>query len=359
MIGLDRAAVWVSLADVDPDLVILGVQKRFKNVQPRKLAGTTQSFKIKENNINEIRITEKAGKTLIKIDFSYARFGKDNNVFPLCTEAGKELVENDLIKIIKDISLTRVTRQELNYEYIEICLQESIKSFYAYHNVITLFYRALKRGNYTKIGTCFEDYDYQSDFYYNTGFIFQLNPSWKMRLYSKTHEHNKKNQDKVKGANLRLEHRMSKQILEYYCKTSAAANLTLQMIKERILSRTGKMLFEHLRNEVYRDISVLEKKFENFKSGDIESLIRDYQNYILDEKVINQIITEKSTKSSRQTERYRKKVKDALKEFEARGSPKRTNFGNIERLEFFINKLLYIKIEVKCSYQEHLTFSYI
>lgn len=358
MIGLDRAAVWVKLADVDPDLVILGVQKRFKNAQPRKLAGTTQSFSIKENNINEIRVAERTGKTLIKIDFSYARFEKENNIFPLCTEAEKELVENNLIKIIKDVSLRRVTRQELNYEYIEICLQESIKSFYAYHNVITLFYKALKRGNYTKVGTCFEDYDYNNDFYYNTGFIFKINSSWKMRLYSKSHEHNKKNQDKIKGANLRLEHRMSRQALEYYCKSCIVSDLTLQVIKEKILSKIGKILFQHLKNEIYRDISILEKKFENFKSGDIESLIRDYQSYILDEKVINQIITKNSTKSIRQTERYRKKAKEALKQFEARGSPKRSNFGNPERLEYFINKILYIKAQVKCNYQEHLTFDY-
>ncbi|MBR8702283.1 MULTISPECIES: hypothetical protein [unclassified Fusobacterium] len=356
MIGLDRAAVWVSLADVEADLVILGVQKRFKNVNPRKLAGTTQSFKINENNINEIRVCEKTGYTLVKIDFSYARFGTDNNVYPLCTEAGKVLVENQLVKIIKDISLKKISRNDMSYEYLEICLQERIKSFYSYYNIISLFYKSLKRNNYTKIGTCFEDYDYASDYYYNTGFIFQMNRGWKMRLYSKSHEHNKKNLDKVRGANLRLEHRMTKMALDFYCKTSIVSELKLQVIKEKILVKIGKILFEHITKELYRDIGILEKRLKDFESRKIPNLIRDLQEHILDEKIVNQVIQQNSTKGSRQTRRYKNKVKEALKEYETRGSPKRSNFDNLERLEFFINKIIFFKVKVKCNSKKHLTF---
>ena len=168
MVGLDRAAVWVQL-EVEADLVILGIKKRFADVKPKKLAGNTQTFKLNENNLNEIRVKEKLGKTLVKIDFSYSKYGKENNLYPLENEISKIIVEEKLIDIIEDISLVKITRSDLNYDFVEVCTQEAVKSFYEYHNIISTFYRSLRRAISHQQGVRFENYDLNLDFFYASG----------------------------------------------------------------------------------------------------------------------------------------------------------------------------------------------
>ena len=69
MIGLDRAGVYVELENVEADLIILGIRKKFPQAEPRKLAGATQTFKINTRNINEIRVTDRFYKVLVRIVF--------------------------------------------------------------------------------------------------------------------------------------------------------------------------------------------------------------------------------------------------------------------------------------------------
>ena len=85
--------------------------------------------------------------------------------------------------------------------------------------------------------------------------------------------------------------------------------------------------------------------------------MRDYQEHILDEKIINYIVSKNSNKSRAQIFRYRKKIREALGQYQSRGSPKRQNFGNIERLEIFLNKILLLNKKVKFNYEDGLTFS--
>lgn len=357
MVGLDRAGVWVRL-DVDTDLAILGVLKEFPDAKPRKLAGATQTFIIKKENLNEIKIKENSGKTIIKIDFSYSRHEKENNLFPLENEFSKIIVEEKLVETLKKITLEEVKRTQLNYEYLEVCIQERVPSFYAYHNIISTFYKGLKREYQKNDSLRYENYDIKRDYYYSTGFTFQINTGWKVRLYSKSHEHNKKNPDnKVLGANIRLEHILSGSAIKFFCKTSKVADVTIGVLQEMFLKKINKNLFEIFEKEVFRDIEILKEKFKNYTSRTLSSLVRDYQENILDEKIINNIISDVE-KSQRQIIRYRNKVKENLQEFQNRGSPKRENFGNIERMEIFINKILLFDIKVKCSYNEPLTFEY-
>lgn len=357
MIGLDRAAVWVQL-EVEADLVILGIQKRFTNIKPKKLAGNTQTFKLNENNLNEIRVKEKLGKTLVKIDFSYSKYGKESNLYPLENEISKIIVEERLVDIIEDISLIKVSRSDLSYDYIELCTQERVKSFYDYHNVISAFYKSLRRAISHQEGVRFENYDLNSDFFYSTGFVFQINPGWKIRLYSKTHEHNKKNsQNKILGGNIRLEHKLTSTALNYFCKTSRISEISIEILKKKVLGKIGIQLFKYLESEVQRDIDILENKLRGYTSRTLPLLVRDLQEHILDEETVNYVVTKLATTSERQVKRYRQKIKIALEEFQNKGSPKRSNFGNIERLEFFINKILSYKVKVKCRYKERLTFN--
>lgn len=358
MLGLDRAAVWVDL-EVSADLVIIGIKKYFKNVQPKKLSGGTQTFLIAEKNINEIRVREKPLKTMVKVDFSYSRYNRKDNLYPMTSEIGKVLAEEEIVQIINNISLSNITRENLKYEYLEICIQEDIKSFYDYHNIISLFYKSLSRNFKTSEKMRFENYDIAGDYFYNTGFIFQIDTGWKMRLYSKSHEHNKKYPGSSRHPILRLEHRLTSGILKLWCSSKLVKDFTIEYLKNEIVKQIGYKFVEDLQEEIDRDIEFLEDKFKDFTSRSLKTLVRDYQEHILDEKIINYVITKLSNKSYAQKKRYREKVKTALAEYQIRGSPRRNNFNNIKRLEFFIREILLIDIEVKCSYTEHLTFNII
>lgn len=357
MLGLDRAAVWVDL-EVDADLVVIGVKKFFPGVQPKKLSGKTQTFIVNDGNINEIRIREKPLKTMVKVDFSYSRHNRNDNLYPLTSELGKVIAEEKIVQIINKISLSEITRENLKYDYLEICIQEDIRSFYDFHNIISLFYKALSRNFKTFEKMKFENYDVLQDFFYSTGFIFQIDRGWKMRLYSKAHEHNKKSTEKSLPK-LRLEHRLSSGILKIWCSTNMVKDLTIEYLKNEIVKRIGNNLVTFLQEEIDRDIKFLEEKFKGFTSRDLNTLVRDYQEHILDEQIINYVVTNLSTKSVVQTKRYRKQVKIALEEYQARGSPKRNNFGNINRLEFFIKQILLVNVEVKCSFRQHLALNFV
>jgi len=356
MIGLDRAAVWVEL-EVESDLVILAIKKRFAGVQPKRLAGATQTFLINKENVNEIRVKEKPLRTVVKIDFSYSRFQSDDNVYPLTDDVKKMLVDMNILTILQDITLLKIELSQLRYEYLEICVQEDVRSFYDFHNIISAFYKSLSRNIKTKERLQFNNFDINQDFFYSTGFIFQMDRGWKLRIYSKAHEHNKKSENKVFGAKLRVEHRLTSSMIKYFCSTTVIEDITIEYLHS-VVSKIGIILAEYLKTELERDIQVLLDKMKDYKSRTLKILTRDLQEHILDEKTINYVVTKLSEKGSRQTERYRAQVKEALEETQTRGSPKRNNFGNIERLNFFINKILGVKSSVKCSYQEYLTISF-
>lgn len=355
MVGLDRAAVWIQL-EVDAELAILGIRKKFPHIKAKKLTGNTQTFKINKDNINEIRVKEKAGKTLIKIDFSYSKYKREDNLYPLEDEKMKVLVEDELVNIVEEIALVKINRNHFKYEYLEVCSQENIKSFSQFHNIISAFYRGLKRNVNYQDGIRFENYNSNLDFYYNTGFIYQVNRGWKIRLYNKILEHNKKATEKIIGNSIRLEHRLTTTVLTYFCKSAKISEITISTLKEKILSEIGLKLFKYLESEVQRDIDLLEEKFKDYTSRSLVSLIRDLQEHILDVEVVNYVVTSLGKTSERQIKRYRQRVKEILKEFQENNGIKRCNFGNIERLEFFIKKILCCNIKVKINNKERLHF---
>lgn len=356
MLGLDRAAVWVDL-EVEADLVIIGIKKYFRGVQPKKLSGKTQTFIVNENNINEIRVREKPLRTMVKVDFSYSRFNRNDNLYPLSNEVQKIIVEEKIVEIINKISLSEIKRENLKYDYLEISVQEEIDSFYNYHNIASLFYKSLSRNFKTLDKVIFTNYDISGDFFFSTGFIFQIDRGWKMRLYSKSHEHNKKNNIKSMKPILRLEHRVSSGVLKDLCSTNYVKDLSIEYLKKEILKAIGKKFVIYLQEELERDIEFLKDKFKGYTSRTLRTLVRDYQEHIFDEKIVNSIIMQLTDKSLSQKKRYRNIVKVALEEYQIRGSPRRNNFENIKRLEFFIKKILFVNIQVKCEYNKHLTFN--
>lgn len=349
MTGLDRAAVWCEL-EIDADLATVGIRKKYPAINPKKLSGNTQTYIINSENINEIRIKEKYYKTMIKVDFSYSKKDREDNLYPLTSELGKIIIEERIIKLIEEITLEKIERHQLFYEYFEYAIQEEIESFYSYYNIVSCFYRGLTREiSNKKNSNQFNNYDSDLDYFYSTGFIYQVQKGWKIRLYSKTHEHNKKDLEKVNKPIIRLEHRLNQSVIKRFLGTNNVEALTLEYIEKKLDGIIGIFLFKILKKEIKRDIEILLKNFKEFESRKLESLVRNNQEHILDEKIIDLVIEKLSKKSDRQNRRYKTKINEVLKNCQTRGSPKRDNFGNIKRLEFFIKNILKTKIKLDIS----------
>lgn len=362
MFGVDRAEVWVRV-DADVELIALGIQKKFPGVassgKKDKTGSYSYTFKIEQENINQIKVKDKIYCRKVGVDFSYPRGIRKTNLYPLDDEVEKLLVEEKIVQVVREITLEQeVDRKNFTYSLLEICIQEEIKGFYKYNNLINFFYKALIRkfNNPLMEQSQFNNYDQVTDRFYQTGFTFLGERGWKIRLYSKLHEHNKKHKEKEKSALLRLEHQLTTNRINNIFKTTKIVELPLEVLKEEISKKIGLLLFELLKDEISRSEIILEKHLKNFNSRDLKGLIKDLQEWILDEKIIGYIIQQNSSKSDRQKGRYRAMVKESLEESQTRASPRRDNFNNLERLELFINKFLLVKCEVKAKYTEHLTF---
>ncbi len=360
MIGLDRASIWV-LVDAHIELIDIGIRKKYRHILGRKVLGDTQNYSIGKENINEIKVISHLNKTsTIKIDFSYPRSNAATNLYPLTSEIEKKIADDKILNLVKEISLdNEITIHDLFYDYFELAIQEYIGSFYKFNNLVMIFYRALAREYDTKDSLVYSNYRTTMDRFYSTGFLFKIMTGWQLRLYSKAHEHNKKNLEKQKGALIKLEHKITQSIIKRVCQTSSVNDLTIRDITNSVKKHIGEKLFKLIVNELSRNDKILEKKFSNFDSRELSNLVRDFEEWIYDEKIINSIITRNSKKSQPQIKRYRSTVKIALLESQIRSSPYRESFGNIERLSLFINKLLLIECEVKCSYKKHLTFNFV
>lgn len=357
MYGLDRACIY---ADVQTD--ILYVRERIKILFPKSfsesLSNHNNSYKIDEKNINFIKVEEKKIKkeTTIKIDFSYPRFFSKDNVIPLDSELEKILVEQKILKIFKDLIDYEISEENLKYEYFEFTLQEKIKHFYEYHNIISIFYKSLTRKFRDIDKIQYYNFNKIENKFYTTGFIFQPFQGWKIRLYSKSHEHNKKSEDKIIGTFLRLEHRISKKLIKDYFLTNSIKYISIQGIKDFIKVKISKILAEIIVEEIEKSVDILKQKFKNFRCQELDSLVRDNLEWIFDYKILDDIITSSTNKSYRQIIFYRQKIKKILSHSQEFNSPKRSFFNNLERLELFFNNLILSDIKVKCNTKKHLTF---
>ena len=101
----------------------------------------------------------------------------------------------------------------------------------------------------------------------------------------------------------------------------------------------------------------MKKKFKGFRCNELNSLVRDNLEWILDEKIIDDIITNLTTRSYSRVKVYRQKVREILLTSQSQASPKRDFFGNIERLEVFFNNLILANIKVKCNTKKHFNIS--
>lgn len=359
MYGLDRACIY---ADVQTN--ILYVRERIKILFPKSfsesLSNHNNSYQINESNINYIKIEEKKLKreTRIKIDFSYPRFFSKDNIVPINSELEKIVVEQYILGIYNQLIDYKINEDDLKYDYFEFTLQEKIKNFYEYHNIISVFYKSLTRRFSDIEKVQYYNFNKIENKFYTTGFIFQPISGWKIRLYSKAHEHNKKSEDKIIGTFIRLEHRISKRLIKDYFLINSIKNISIQGIKDYIKIKISKILTEIIIEEIEKSVDTLKSKFKDFRCQELDSLVRDNLEWIFDYKILDDIITSLSCKSYRQIIFYRQKIKKILLHSQEFSSPKRSFFNNLERLESFFNNLILSDIKVKCNTKKHLTFFY-
>lgn len=357
MYGLDRACVFV---DVKTD--ILYVRERIKIMFPHSfsesLTNYLNNYKIDKRNINYIKLEEKKLKriTTIKIDFSYPRFFSEDNIYPLSDELKKTTVEDNLVKLINKLIDYEITINDIKYEYFEFTTQEFVGNFYKFHNIISYFFKALTRKYNDLDKVQYYNFDKNQNKFYTTGFTFQPTSGWKIRLYSKGHENNKKNFKKVKGAIFRLEHRLSKKIIKNYFEFNSVNSIKIEEIKKCIQSTISQALGKIMIEEIEKSVEVLKEKFVDFRCQDLDSLVRDNLEWIFDYKIIDDIVTSSSNKCYRQIVFYRSKIKNILIHSQQRASPQRDFFSNIERLEQFLVNIILFNCKIKCDTKNHLAF---
>lgn len=359
MYGLDRACIYTKIKTD-----ILYVREKIKKLFPKScsesLSNHINTYSVNEKNINFIKIEEKKIKkeVTIKIDFSYPRFFADNNITPLNNELQKIMVEQSLVSLINKIIDYEITLDDLSYEYFEFTTQENIKNFFKYHNIISFFYKGLAREYEDLDKVQYYNFNKIENKFYTTGFIFQPFQGWKIKLYSKGHENNKKNAEKILGAIIRLEHRLNRKFIKNFFKLNNVKYISIEEIKDCIKMTISNKLSNILIQEIKNANEILTKNFKDFKCRDLDSLVRDNLEWILDYKILDDIITLLSNKSYRRIVFYRKKIKEILTQSQVRGSPQRDFFDNVKRLETFLSNLILSDIKVKCNTKNHLTFFY-
>jgi hypothetical protein len=176
-----------------------------------------------------------------------------------------------------------------------------------------------------------------------------------LKVYSKLHEHNKKSPYKEKGGKLRGEWNLTKGGLRSLYSTSKPCDLTIEYLSSELQNFNGLKLFDALSQEIHHNLEYLERKLKDFNPRELKSLVKDYQEWALDDRVMNLAITNVSNVSTCQTERYRKTIREALSESQQRSSPMRDNFNNLERLEEFCREILLLKIEIRLKYTQGLS----
>ena len=107
-----------------------------------------------------------------------------------------------------------------------------------------IFYRALAREYDTKDSLVYSNYRTAMDRFYSTGFLFKIMTGWQLRLYSKAHQHNKKNKEKQKGALIKLEHKITQSVIKRVCQTNSVNDLTIKDIEISVKNYIGEKLFK-------------------------------------------------------------------------------------------------------------------
>ena len=356
MIGLDRASIW-AVTSTESDMVVATILKYFKLENSEKFKRGDEIIRVDHKWINHFRVVDRFVKTRIMIDFNYPRYYRDDNIEPVKKNTEKEEVEEAICSILSKLTGDAFKRSDLEYGNLELCMQFYVGAFYKMHNILIFIYKLLHK-NFKFLGQkrCFYgDYSSKMDRFYSTGFAFELIKGLNFKVYSKLHEHNKKSTDKEVGGRLRGEWSLTKGGLRSLYSTSKPCDLTLDYLSSELQNFNGIKLFDALSQELHNDLSHLEKKLKGFNPRDLKSLVKDYQEWALDDRMMNLAITNVSHVSTRQIERYRETIRESLLESQQRSSPMRDNFNNIERLQEFCREILLLEIEIRLKYTQGLS----
>lgn len=172
MYGLDRAGIYT---EVETEILYVKerLEKLFPNSYSESLSKETTNYEINKKNINKIKLEKKHFSTIIRIDFSYPRFFEENNIVPLTDELKKIIVEENLTHLINQIIDYKISSDDLYYDFLEFTIQENVKNFYKYHNIIAMFYKGLTRKYKDLDKVQYYNFSKSDNQFYTTGFIFQ------------------------------------------------------------------------------------------------------------------------------------------------------------------------------------------
>lgn len=353
--GFDRAGIWIEL-EAESDLVVLGVLKKFPLLATKSI-GRPLHFKIpKHKFINEIQVRPDFNKTRVKVDFSYPRYFRENNLQLSGTEERRE-VEKVIVELVEEISLEKVDMKKVYYNNVEICIQKKVGAFYYYHNLVNLIYKSLCRKYQTVQKAQYSNYSEKMDRFYSTGFQFSMQPGMKLKLYSKLHEHNPKTPSKEVGAILRTEYRLTRGVLKKLFETDKVIELELSHIQYCLVRYFEKSILKLIKEELELNHEKLVKMLKGFNPRELKGIVKDLQEWIFDYKCLGAALTEVSCKSPRQTKRYLEATRKTLEESQSSSSPKRDNFNNIKRLEKFLQDFLFLDYTITHKYGEGLKWS--
>ena len=123
-----------------------------------------------------------------------------------------------------------------------------------------------------------------------------------------------------------------------------------EFIKNTMAQTLGKLIIEEFENSN----KIIKEKFKDFKCRELDGLIRDNLEWIFDYKILDDIVTNYSLRPYRTVVFYRKRIKEILLTSQAKASPQREFFSNVERLELFLKNLILFDCRVKISTKNHL-----
>lgn len=353
MIGLDRAGVIIN-SDMEPEMITASILRDFEHKYGERLKKSEELIRVDHQWVNSFKVKEKSRGSRVIIDFNYPRYFEKHNIEPLRCEKKRIEVENEICKIFEKLTKEEYKRCDFDYVHLEVAMQMNVGAFYRMHNIVYFLYKVLNR-NFAKRDTkkkTFGDYSTTMNKFYSTGFMFEIEKGILLEIYSKLHEYNPRSEKTEVGGKLRGEFKFSKNGLKTLFNTSNTELLSFNHIFEGLREFNESNMLPLIKEGIEEDLLYLERKLAEFNPRELRCLVRDYQEWAIDEKIMCLAVSTASNTSQRQVERYRKKTRTSLKESQERSSPLRDNFGNLERMVDFCKKILLLDVEFGLNYSK-------
>lgn len=355
---LDTANI-MTVAATELKYISLLLDEKFKGLGKCQVANdeSEASFKFENYWINNIRLKAKGfeqKETIIQVDFSYPRFFSKDNVQLISTEKEREEVNRELLRLIREFSNDKTLKMyHLFYLRVDVAQQfEDI--FEDYHQIFSLVYHAFveSMGIENKKSKKYLQITGNQD--YTTGFSYSYS-DFKIKVYNKTAEKNKKKYIPGRKSIIRIEQTFTPRVF----KKKVSINNPVMRLNELTMSKLKKEYASFLEEKLWNKLNlVLENQSRELEkklivilkkpNPPLKSEIKDMQNYILDFEIIKSIIKNSDINCKRRMKYYYIDwAKNSLIDTENNGSTKTKFFNNFPRLEKLLSNMTGIKTKIE------------